>query len=211
MEREEMSLPVKRAPGTWVQTDRASHEAWAALTRRSGLAAQIMHLLAARVGEFNAVVISQKTLAELAGASRRGVQNALKLLEQDQWIQLVRIGDTGSVNAHVINDRVIWSASRDKLRFSKFSAVVIASAQEQPNPDLLDSSDPLRSLPREDERQIPSGVGLPPPVEQSLPGMELDLPASPERSGIDEPRSIAQIVKGIVPANAVDRDPAQDD
>jgi hypothetical protein len=206
-----MTLPVKKAPGTWVQTDRASHEAWAALTRRSGLAAQIMHLLAARVGDFNAVVISQKTLAELAGASRRGVQNALKLLEQERWIQLVRIGDTGSVNAHVINSRVVWSANRDKLPFFKFNAVVIASANEQPDPeDLDDGRDGLRTLPREGEGQIPSGPGLPPPVEQSLPGMEIDLPASPERSGFGEPRSIAQIVKGIVPAADGDEDRVRD-
>lgn len=206
-----MALPVKKAPGTWVQTDRASHEAWASLTRRSGLAAQIMHLLAARVGDFNAVVISQKTLAEIAGASRRGVQNALKLLEQEKWIQLVRIGDTGSVNAHVINDRVIWSASRDKLKFSKFSAIVIASAQEQPNPEVLDSSDPLRVLPREGERQMASGPGLPPPVEQSLPNFELDLPVTPERSGSDEAQSMAKIVKGIASGHDVDEDRVQDD
>jgi len=73
-----MALPVKKAPGTWVQTDRATHEAWAALTRRSGLAAQIMHLLAARVGEFNAVVISQKTLAELAGVVWSGPRENLR-------------------------------------------------------------------------------------------------------------------------------------
>ena len=197
-----MALPVKKAPGTWVQTDRATHEAWAALTRRSGLAAQIMHLLAARVGEFNAVVISQKTLAELAGASRRGVQNALKLLEQDRWIQLVQIGDTGSVNDHVINDRVVWSGPRENLRYSKFNAVVIVSEKEQPNPETPDSRMPLRTLPGDGERQIASGHGLEPPSEPSLPGMEPDLPVLPERrSGAEDARPIGQIMKGLIAEN----------
>lgn len=202
-----MALPVKKAPGTWVQTDRATHEAWAALTRRSGLAAQIMHLLAARVGEFNAVVISQKTLAELAGASRRGVQNALKLLEQDRWIELVQIGDTGSVNAHVINDRVVWSGPRENLRYSKFSAVVIVSEKEQPNPDALGRHDALRTLPGDGERQIATGPGLEPPSEPNLPGMEPDLPGLPDRrSGAEDARPIGQIVKGIT-ATTGEQDP----
>ncbi len=189
-----MSLPVKKAPGTWVQTDRATHEAWAALTRRSGLAAQIMHLLAARVGEYNAVVISQKTLAELAGASRRGVQNALKILERDRWIELVQIGDTGSVNAHVINDRVVWSGPRENLRFSKFSAVVIVSANEQPDPAVLGKKEALRALPREGERQSPAGDGLPPPSEPTIPGFELDLPASQSSEPRDAPVAIGDLI-----------------
>ncbi|RYF35512.1 MAG: helix-turn-helix domain-containing protein, partial [Cytophagaceae bacterium] len=111
-----MALPAQKAKGHWVQTDRSSHEAWAALTKKSPLAAQVMHLLAARVGEHNAVVISQGTLAQLAGASRRGVQNAIAVLERERWIELRQIGDRGTVNAHVINDRVVWTGPRDGLR-----------------------------------------------------------------------------------------------
>lgn len=171
------------------------------LTRKSPLAAQIMHLLAARVGEHNAVVISQKTLANLAGASRRGVQNALKVLERERWLQLVQIGERGTVNAHVINDRVVWSGPREGLRYSKFTAVVIVSDQEQPDPEELGRQEPLHQLPRlfPDEQQLPSGAGLPPPSEPALPGLDPDLPATtePERHG--EPVAIGQLVKGFVP------------
>jgi DNA-binding transcriptional MocR family regulator len=197
-----MTLPIKASQsGGWVQTDRSSHEAWALLTRKSPLAAQIMHLLAARVGEHNAVVISQKTLASLAGASRRGVQNALKVLERDRWLELRQIGERGTVNAHVINDRVVWSGPRDGLRYSKFSAVVIVSDEEQPDREDLGRQEPLQKLPRlyPDEKQLPSGPGLPPPSEQALPGLEPDLPATaePERHG--EPVAIGQLLKSIAP------------
>jgi hypothetical protein len=160
-----------------------------------------MHLLAARVGEHNAVVISQKTLASLAGASRRGVQNALKVLERDCWLELRQIGERGTVNAHVINDRVVWSGPRDGLRYSKFSAVVIVSDEEQPDREDLGRQEPLHKLPRlyPDEKQLPSGPGLPPPSEQALPGLEPDLPATeePERHG--EPVPIGQLVRAITP------------
>jgi hypothetical protein len=194
-------LPVKEQLKGWVQTDRASHEAWAVLIKRSPLAATLMHLLAARVGEHNAVVISQKNLAHLAGASRRGVQSALSILVQDRWIELRQLGTTGSVNAHIINDRVVWAGSRDGLQYSKFTAVVIVSDDEQPDRDDLGQQEPLRKLPRQfpGEKQLPSGEGLPPPSEPALPGLEGDLPATvePERHG--EPVAIGQLLKGIAP------------
>lgn len=197
-----MGLPVQKPKGNWVQTDRSSHEAWAVLTRKSPLAAQVMHLLAARVGDHNAVVISQGTLAQLAGASRRGVQNAIAILERERWIELRQIGDRGTVNAHVINDRVVWSGARDGLRTSLFSAVVVVSDTEQPDREDLGAQQPLRQVPRQfpGERQLPAGEGEPPPSEPSLPGMEPDLPALSEptdRQPMDEAQSLGALVGGI--------------
>lgn len=106
-----------------------------------------MHLLAARVGEHNAVVISQGTLAKLAGASRRGVQNAIAILVQDRWIELRQIGERGTINAHVINDRAIWIGSRDGLRYSLFSAMVVVSEEEQPDREELDNLAPFGNYP----------------------------------------------------------------
>lgn len=193
-----MALPAQKPKGHWVQTDRSSHEAWAALTRKSPLAAQVMHLLAARVGDHNAVVISQGTLAQLAGASRRGVQNAIAILERERWIELRQIGDRGTVNAHVINDRVVWTGARDGLRTSLFSAVVVVSEAEQPDREDLGSQLPLRAVPRlfPGESQLPAGNGLPPPSEPTLPGMEPDLPSVQEpvdRQPMDEAQSLGSI------------------
>ncbi len=165
----------------WVQTERAAHEAFAALIARSPLAARIMHLLVARVGENNAVIISQGAMAKLAGASRQGVQKALRILNEDRWIETRQIGDRSTVNAYVLNDRVVWHGPRDGLRYSLFSATVIASSDEQPDETELDRNQdlrPLRRLPRMGEQQLPSGDGLPPPSEPFLDGMEPDLPAT---------------------------------
>lgn len=175
-----MGLPTKASKGHWVQTDRASHEAWAALTRKSPLAAQIMHLLAARVGDHNAVVVSQGTIAQMANASRRGVQNALEVLVRERWIEARQIGDRGTVNAYVINDRVAWAQGRDGLRYSLFSAMVLVSEAEQPDAADLGAQPPLVPLPRlySGEGQLPSGDGLPPVSQPFLGGFEPDLPAT---------------------------------
>jgi len=178
------TLPAKKPiPGSWVQTERQAHEAFAALIARSPLAARIMHHLVSRVGEHNAVVISQGALADLTGASRQGVQKALAILSADRWLEVRQIGSTSSVNAYVLNDRIVWHGDRNGRRYALFSATVIASSAEQPDETELDRNHdlrPLRRLPSlyPGERQLPSGDGLPPPSQPSLPGMEPDLPAT---------------------------------
>jgi hypothetical protein len=198
-----MELPVKKPTGYWVQTDRAAHEAWAILTGKSPLAAKIMHLLAGRVGEHNAVVVSQGTLAELAGASRRGVQNALEVLRRERWIEVRQIGDRATVNAYVINSRVAWTGSRDGLRYALFSAAVLVSETEQPDKEDLGAQTPLKPFPYlfKDEQQLPTGPGLPPVSSPSLPGMEHPLPAIElERETREEAASFDELIDRLMPA-----------
>lgn len=142
------------------------------------MAAQIMHLLTAQVGEGNAVLMSQKNLARLVQGSERGVRDALKLLSNDNWIEIRQIGGRGTVNAYVINDRVAWTGRRDGIRYSLFSANVVVSDDEQPDAKDLGNQEPLRRLPMAGENQLPAGPGLPPPSQPFLNQMEPHLPAS---------------------------------
>src|SRR3546814_4924981 len=83
----------------------------------------LLHLLAARVGDNNAVVVSHKTLAELLGVrSITTIKTAITALVSGNWIEVRRIGENGTVNAYVLNDRVVWSGPREGLRYSLFSA-----------------------------------------------------------------------------------------
>lgn len=158
------ALPPSPAPrGNWVQTERAAHEAWAALMRSSPRAAELMHHLVARVGEHNAVVISQDDLARMMGKSKRTVIRAAQDLAEANWIEVRQVGRSGGVNAYVINDRVAWSGKRDGIRYSLFSASVVVSDQNQPDAETLGHQAPLRQLPKIGESQLPSGEGLPPP------------------------------------------------
>lgn len=172
-------LPTHRSLGAWVQTERAAHEAWAALLRESAPAAQLMHLLVARVGDHNAVVISQQNLAELMGKSRDTVKRAIALLRERRWIEVRQIGDRGTVNAYVLNDRIAWTGPRDGIRYSLFSAAVVISDREQPDQHELGEQPALRRIPSlyAGERQLPTGPGLDPPSQPTIPGMEPDLPS----------------------------------
>lgn len=174
------TLPETKPHGSWVQTERAAHEAWMNLIAKSPVGAQVMHALTARLGEHNAVVISQVALARIIGRSERAVRTAINVLKEDNWIEVRQLGNAATVNAYIVNDRVAWTGKRDGIRHSLFSATVIISDTEQPDRDSLGNQAALRRLPAlyPGEHQLPAGDGLPPPSSPALPGMEPDLPAT---------------------------------
>lgn len=163
----------------------AVHEAWAALMRDSPNAVMLMHLLVARVGEHNAVVVSQKTMAKIMSRQVNTVKTAFKTLRDRNWIEIRQVGERGTVNACIINDRVAWTGKRDGIRYSLFSTAAVLSDDEQPDRDRLDQLEPLRRVPSllRGEQQLPSGDSLPPPSEPALPGVEPDLPATSSDEG----------------------------
>lgn len=172
-------LPVKAPSGTWVQTERETHEAWGQLSMRQPAASALLHFFAARVSDHNAVVISQRALSKATGMSLSTVKRGLSVLREGNWVEVRRIGPTGTAAAYILNDRVVWHGRRESIRYSLFSAAVIVDAEEQDDQQELEGQTPLRKLPKlyRGERQLPSGAGMPPPSEPPLPGMESDLPA----------------------------------
>jgi len=168
---------INSRAATWVQTERAAHEAWALLIKRKPRAAMLLHHLVARMGHQNAVVVSQKTLAKLMECSVDTVQRALRDLEAERWIQVVKLNGPGTVAAYVVNSRVAWGQHRDQLRLSVFRAAVVADAEDQ-DPAALDSTE-LRRIPMlfPGEQQLPAGPSSDPPSQSVLEGFEPDLPA----------------------------------
>jgi DNA-binding transcriptional MocR family regulator len=170
---------VESKPGQWVQTERKAHEDWAGLIGRKPKAAMLLHHLVAKMGQQNAVVVSQKTLALLMGASLDTVKRALRVLQDERWIQIVKMNGPGTVAAYVVNDRVAWGQPRDQLRLSAFSATVVADIEDQ-DTAALDNVE-LRRIPAlfPGERQLPAGPGIEPPAQPALDGLEHDLPSLP--------------------------------
>jgi len=189
---------IKSAPstgknhGNWVQTEREAHEAWAKLIRKSPKAAELMHLITARIGDHNAVVMSIPTIMSLMGASRPTVIRAINLLREDLWVQTVQIGGSGTANAYVVNDKVAWTGARDGIKFSLFSASVIVSSSDQA--DQIDEQKPLRKLARIGELQMPIGGGLPPPSQPFLEGFEPEIPSYKQDTNGQAPNDYLQTI-----------------
>ena len=130
---------------TWVQTQREAHEEWSILVRKHQTAASLLHLLIARMESQNAVVIQQKLLAELLEVSDRTIRNALTVLKNGNWLEVVKLHGPGSVCAYVINSRVAWGQERKLMhKLSTFNATVIADSSVQD----------LKSLNNNDLRKI---------------------------------------------------------
>lgn len=177
-------------------------ELWGDLTARKPRAGQLLLILVARMGERNAVGISQKTIAKLMRCSVDTVQRAVRDLAEENYVQVVRMNGPGTVAAYVVNDRVAWGQPRDELRLSVFSATLVADAADQPQ-SVIEDTRPLKALPRlfPTERQLPTGDGMLPPSEPSLPGMEPDLPAlhqPADREPMDEAQSIGALAGGLL-------------
>lgn len=161
---------------TWVQTERSAHEAWALLVRSNQRAAALLHVLIAHMDHQAAVVASRATLAQLVGYSEATVKRAVADLRADNWIDVVQLGGKGGVNAYIVNSRVAWADSRERLGTAAFTARVLVRQEEQELPQI---EAPLRRIPTlyPGERQLPTGPGEDPPSQPSMPGMEPDLPA----------------------------------
>ena len=181
--KSKLGVPAEHRPNQWVQTERRTHEAWARLSLSKPRAAALAHHLVANMGNQNAVVISQRVLADLMGCSVDTVMRAVKDLVAANWIQVVKIG-RGRESAYVINDRVAWAQSRKSLNLSTFSANVVADLSDQED-GLLGHGDLMRFptlLPG--EQQIVAGHGLEPPSQQLLDGVEVGTPAKNGEQGM---------------------------
>lgn len=162
----------------WVQVPRASMEAMAQLMGESASAAKLLVQITARIGEHNAFVASNQALSDMTSLSLATIKRGLKTLQDRKWINILRLGPTGTVRVIIVNDRVAWFGPREGLRHSLFSAAILVSEAEQDTAELL-ANGRLHELPAiyRGEMQLPTGDGLPPPSEPSLPGLEPDLPA----------------------------------
>ena len=173
-------IPARAPGGSWVQTERAGHEAWARLSVKSPLASAVMHVLVARMGAKNAIVVSQKTLSKIVGVSDRSIRTAVAVLVEERWIETVYLNGPGTVMAYVVNSAVAWSQARKDLHLAAFTATVIADIEDQKEGVSTEFKHrELRKIPMlySGEMQLPSGPGEEPPSQPDLDGLEVDMPS----------------------------------
>lgn len=139
---EESAVPQE---GQAVMVDRDAQEAWTALLMKSKMAAIVLHYLVSKKGHSNAIVISQKTLAEVLEVNQKTVQRAIATLVEDRWVTVVQLNGAGTSSAYIVNDQVAWSEDRNSVELSIFEATVVADKADQNYQTLADIQ--LRKIP----------------------------------------------------------------
>ncbi|MGX8249298.1 hypothetical protein ACWS7J_28240, partial [Escherichia coli] len=95
-------------------------------------------ILAQTMDKQNAVMISFKAMQEILGKSRPTLDRAVRLLKDDNWIQVVKVG---TANAYILNTAVFWTDRGDRRSMTSFNARVVTTLEEQEidlrnNPDV---------------------------------------------------------------------------
>jgi hypothetical protein len=111
----------------FVQIEKRAFKELRGLIDRSAVAAKVLMILAEKMNRQNALVCSYDTLSKLTKLSRQTLYKAIKLLKEENWIQVLKVGNA---NAYVINSRVFWQSYGDR-KYAVFNAVIVAGADEQ--------------------------------------------------------------------------------
>lgn len=158
--------PIRKDPHDFAMLTRGYIKDIRELSRRSPAAFQVFMLLVERMNRTNAVVISQATLGKILGYGRTAIHNAVRLLEAEKWVQVVKVG---TANGYIINSKVLWRDNNGK-RYASFYAEVVVSADEQGRPIEDWDNVELRHVPliSKNEFIIDDGADLPPPDQKDL-------------------------------------------
>lgn len=148
MSRERDLANALTAPpkGPWVQTEREALRAMSQLAAKHPKAVGVLTTIMANMQRHNALVASYATLAKVSNCSLSTVRRAIETLKNGNWIQVRQIGDAGTVNAYILNDRVAWTGTRDGIRYSLFSAEILVTDREQPATHQLEDTEPLMRI-----------------------------------------------------------------
>jgi len=166
-ERDEREREREKKNNNFVQFSRYAMKEHRELIMRQPLAAYILGFFTEKMNRSNSVVCSVKVLEEITGRSRATVSRAIKLLRDEKWIQVVKIG---TANAYIVNSAAFWSSSATNKRFSSFHSMVIATQTEQKE-SLEDMAKvKTRNMPvlSTDERAVVGDDELPPPDQLDI-------------------------------------------
>jgi hypothetical protein len=98
----------------FVQFQRSGMKEFVSLIRRSPAAAQVLIAMATFMNRGNVMAAEVQVLCDLTNTTRATVSRAIKLLKEEQWVKVCRIGTT---RAYQVNSNIFWSAARDLKRF----------------------------------------------------------------------------------------------
>ena len=118
---------------------------------------QLMNYFYDRMGRSNALMVSNKKMAALLNCSTRTVITITKMLEEKQYIRIVKVG---TANAYIVNADVAWKTGRDGKHGAIFNATVVVDWDEQLKEHVDRWTGRLQPVPKEFLEQLDKDKGV---------------------------------------------------
>jgi hypothetical protein len=135
-------LPKEKPPTFgWLQFEKKAIGELQKLAMTSPAAMGTLMYIVNHMSRSNALVVSQKAIAEGVGTTRETVNKAIRYLAEHNFLQILK---AGGATVYVVNSRVAWQGERG-ARYAAFGADVIAIESEQDR--AIDDAPPLKSVP----------------------------------------------------------------
>ena len=133
----------KEKPPTygWLQFEKKAIGELQKLAMASPAAMGTLMYLVNHMSRSNALVVSQKAIAEGVGTSRETVNKAIRYLADHNFVQVLK---AGGATVYVVNSKVAWQGERG-ARYAAFGADVIAIESEQDRS--IDDDTQLKQIP----------------------------------------------------------------
>lgn len=97
------------------------------LAKKNGLAVSVMLFFMEYMDKKNALACSYDVLEEYFECSRMTLYRAIKLLEENGFIGILKSGNS---NVYVVNNEIAWSSWNNKKKYAKFEGTILVSHKE---------------------------------------------------------------------------------
>ena len=96
--------------------------------KTSQKAASLFLFLSEKMDQENALIVSQETLSEYFGISKRTIIRQLNVLKEKGFIEIIK---SGTANVYLVNANIAWTSYANKREYAQFKANVFVSKSEQ--------------------------------------------------------------------------------
>jgi Fe2+ or Zn2+ uptake regulation protein len=113
------------------------------LMSNHNFASSLLFFILEHMDNRNALACSYSVFEDYFGKSRSTVYRAIKLLEENGFLNLLKMGTS---NVYVVNQDLAWSDSNDKKKFTKYDGKILVSKKENKDYEYQSQFDRFKAL-----------------------------------------------------------------
>lgn len=118
----------------FIQFVRGGYPAVRKLMREKPLAGNIFMWMVEWMDRNNRLLVSYDALIEEFGKSRMTIYNAIKLLQERDFLKVVKSGNS---NIYCLNANIVWQNSAENRKFASFACSVYVTESEQMKQEII--------------------------------------------------------------------------